>query len=215
MKSTPILPTISSPSDVQSLSIDQLQTLAGEIHNRIVEVMAINGGHLASNLGVVELTLALHKVFTSPKDIFLFDVSHQTYAHKILTGRNYLFPTIRKFKGLSGFAHPEESSHDHFYAGHAGTALSVALGMAKSRDLEKRDNYIITVLGDASLTCGHTLEALNNIDKELRKFIIILNDNAMSIAKNVGNVPGILTRIIHNPLTHRICLLYTSPSPRD
>lgn len=210
MKPTPILPTICSPADVQSLSIAQLQTLAKEIHNRIIEVMAINGGHLASNLGVVELTLALHKVFTSPKDIFLFDVSHQTYAHKILTGRNDLFPTIRKFKGLSGFAHPEESNHDHFYAGHAGTALSIALGMAKSRDLEKRDNYIITILGDASLTCGHTLEALNNIDKDLRKFIIILNDNAMSIAKNVGNVPGILTRIIHNPLTHRISQEFSS-----
>lgn len=210
MNSRPILPGISSPKEIKSLSIEQLQSLSSEIHHRIIEVMAINGGHLASNLGVIDLTLALHKVFRSPEDIFLFDVSHQTYTHKIVTGRNNEFPTIRKFEGLSGFAHPEESDHDHFYAGHAGTALSLALGMAKARDLEKRDNYIITILGDASLTCGHTLEALNNIDKGLRNFIIILNDNAMSIAKNVGNVPGILTRLIHNPLTHRMSQEFTN-----
>lgn len=210
MNSLPILPTIFSPNDMKSLSVEELQKLSTEIHNRIIEVMAINGGHLASNLGVIELTIALHKVFQSPEDVFLFDVSHQTYTHKIITGRNNAFPTIRKFEGLSGFAHPEESDHDHFYAGHAGTALSIALGMAKARDLENRDNYIITILGDASLTCGHTLEALNNIDKGLRNFIIILNDNAMSIARNVGNVPGILTRLIHNPLTHRISQEFTN-----
>ena len=174
MNSSSILSTISSPKDIKGLSLEDLQKLAGEIHDRIIEVMAINGGHLASNLGIIELTIALHKVFHSPEDIFLFDVSHQTYAHKIITGRNAAFPTIRKFEGLSGFAHPDESDHDHFYAGHAGTALSLALGMAKARDLENRDNFIITILGDASLTCGHTLEALNNIDKSLRNFIIVL-----------------------------------------
>lgn len=210
MNSPLILPTISGPEIIKALSLEDLQKLAREIHHRIIEVMAINGGHLASNLGVIELTLALHKVFQSPKDIFLFDVSHQTYTHKIITGRNNVFHTIRKWKGLSGFAHPEESDHDHFYAGHAGTALSLALGMAKARDLEKRDNTIIAILGDASLTCGHTLEALNNIDKGLRNFIIVLNDNAMSIARNVGNVPGILTRLIHNPLTHRISQEFTN-----
>lgn len=210
MNSPLILPTISSPKEIKALSLEDLQKLASEIHHRIIEVMAINGGHLASNLGVIELTLALHKVFQSPKDVFLFDVSHQIYTHKIITGRNNAFPTIRKFEGLSGFAHPDESDHDHFYAGHAGTALSIALGMAKARDLENRDNTIITILGDASLTCGHTLEALNNIDKGLRNFIIVLNDNAMSIARNVGNVPGILTRLIHNPLTHRISQEFTN-----
>ncbi|MEI8300911.1 MAG: 1-deoxy-D-xylulose-5-phosphate synthase N-terminal domain-containing protein, partial [Chlamydiota bacterium] len=118
------LDSILDPAQIQSLDLEQLELLALDIRHRIIEVMSVNGGHLASNLGVVELTLALHKVFHSPLDKFIFDTSHQTYSHKILTGRNSKFPTIRKFKGLSGFAHPDESPHDHFYAGHAGTALS-------------------------------------------------------------------------------------------
>ncbi|MBM3192135.1 MAG: 1-deoxy-D-xylulose-5-phosphate synthase, partial [Chlamydiae bacterium] len=155
------LDSLTSPEPIRTLDLEELELLALDIRHRIIEVMSVNGGHLASNLGVVELTLALHKIFHSPEDKLIFDTSHQTYTHKILTGRNSLFPTIRKFKGLSGFAHPEESPHDHFYAGHAGTALSLALGVATSRDLNQESYYVLPVLGDASLTCGLTLEALN------------------------------------------------------
>ncbi|GAB4191836.1 MAG: 1-deoxy-D-xylulose-5-phosphate synthase [Simkaniaceae bacterium] len=204
MTNTSLLDSIHSPEDIKDFSIDQLKELAAQIHSRILDVMAVNGGHLASNLGSIELTLALHKVFHSPKDKFLFDVSHQIYTHKLLTGRNLKFHTIRKYQGLSGFAHPAESIHDHFYAGHAGTALSVALGMAKTRDLNHRKEHIIPIIGDASLTCGHTLEALNNIKKDIKNFIVILNDNAMSISKNVGNITGILSRMINNPTSNRM-----------
>ncbi len=198
------LSQIHSPDDIKDYSVEQLKELALVIRSRIIDVMAINGGHLASNLGSIELTIALHKVFNSPKDKFLFDVSHQTYTHKLLTGRNALFDTIRKHQGLSGFAHPAESIHDHFYAGHAGTALSIALGMAKARDLSQRSEHIIPIIGDASLTCGHTIEALNNVKKDTKNFIVILNDNAMSISKNVGNITSILSRMINNPTSNRI-----------
>lgn len=199
-----ILKTIHSPDDIKNLSIAQFEQLAAEIRQRIIEVMSINGGHLASNLGVVELTLALHKVFNSPEDKFIWDVSHQTYVHKLLTGRNDRFHQIRQFKGLCGFSHPKESPHDHFHAGHAGTALSLALGVAKNRDLTKRREYIIPVIGDATLTCGLALEALNNISRELKQFIVILNDNAMSISKNVGAITHILSRLLSNPKTNKI-----------
>lgn len=199
-----ILQTISSPKDVKNLSFQGLQQLAGEIRQRIIEVMSVNGGHLASNLGSVELTLALHRVFDSPDDKFIWDVSHQTYSHKILTGRSDQFDSIRQYKGLCGFSNPKESPHDHFYAGHAGTALSLALGVAKSRDLTKRQEYVIPIIGDATLTCGMSLEALNNISRDLKKFIVILNDNAMSISKNVGAITHILSRILSNPTTHKI-----------
>ncbi|MFA6915245.1 MAG: 1-deoxy-D-xylulose-5-phosphate synthase [Parachlamydiales bacterium] len=199
-----LLPTIKTPEDLQKYDFNQLNELAAEIRQRIIEVMSVNGGHLASNLGTVELTLALHKVFQSPKDKFIWDVSHQTYTHKILTGRNDRFPTIRQYQGLSGFGHPKESPHDHFHAGHAGTALSLALGVAQTRDLMDEDNYVIPVIGDATLTCGMSLEALNNLPRDLKKFIIILNDNAMSISKNVGAITRILSRILSNPLTHKI-----------
>lgn len=191
------LDSILDPTQIQSLDLEQLELLALDIRHRIIEVMSVNGGHLASNLGIVELTIALHKVFHSPHDKLIFDTSHQTYTHKILTGRNSLFPTIRKFKGLSGFAHPDESCHDHFYAGHAGTALSLALGVAASRDLNQENYHVLPILGDASLTCGLTLEALNNLPQSLKRFIIILNDNAMSISKNVGSITNILSRFFH------------------
>ncbi len=198
------LHAIKSPQDIKSLSSQELQQLAAEIRQRIIEVLSINGGHLASNLGVVELTLALHKAFNSPEDKFIWDVSHQTYAHKLLTGRNHRFHQIRQFKGLCGFSHPKESPHDHFHAGHAGTALSLALGVAKNRDLTKRQEYVIPIIGDATLTCGTTLEALNNISRELKRFIVILNDNAMSISKNVGAITRILSRLLSNPTTHKL-----------
>ena len=199
-----LLKGITSPTDLKNLSLTHLIQLAGEIRHRIIEVMSVNGGHLASNLGSIELTIALHKVFNAPDDKLVFDVSHQTYAHKLLTGRQELFALIRQYKGLCGFAHPKESPFDHFYAGHAGTALSLALGLVKSRDLNKKENYVIPIIGDATLTCGMTLEALNNVSRELKRFIIILNDNAMSISQNVGAITRILSRILSNPTTHKL-----------
>jgi len=199
-----ILPTIQHPKNIKSLSWEELDLLAAEIRQKIIETMSVNGGHLASNLGVVELTLALHRAFDSPDDRFIWDVSHQTYTHKLLTGRQDRFHQIRQFKGLCGFSHPKESAHDHFQAGHAGTALSLALGMAKNRDLTKRQEYIIPIIGDATLTCGLALEALNNVSRELKRFIVVLNDNAMSISKNVGAITHILSRLLSNPLTNKI-----------
>ncbi len=190
--------------DIKSLSFPELNELAQELRKRIIEVMAVNGGHLASNLGSIELTIALHRCFASPEDKFIWDVSHQTYAHKLLTGRNEQFDKIRQFNGLCGFSNPKESEHDHFYAGHAGTALSLGLGVAKNRDLMKRKETVIPIIGDATLTCGVSLEALNNIPKDLNKFIVILNDNRMSISKNVGAITTILSRLINNPTADRL-----------
>lgn len=200
----PLLPFIQSPDDIKDFTNQQLIQLALEIRQRIIQVLSINGGHLASNLGSVELTIALHKVFDSPTDKFIWDVSHQTYPHKILTGRNDQFHTIRKYKGLCGFSHPKESPHDHFLAGHAGTALSLALGAAKNRDLNNRNEHIIPIIGDATLTCGMSLEALNNVQRHMKRFILILNDNAMSISKNVGAITQILSRLLSNPTTNKI-----------
>jgi len=199
-----MLNRITQPSDLKSLSVKELELLAGEIRNRIIEVMSVNGGHLTSNLGIVELTIALHRVFDSPRDQFIFDVSHQSYPHKLLTGRSHLFPKIRQYNGLCGFSHPKESPHDHFYSGHAGTALSLALGAARSRDLTQGTDHIIPILGDASLTCGLTLEALNNVPQNLSRFITVLNDNARSISENVGNMKNILSRLINHPRTNRM-----------
>ncbi len=184
--------------------MEELESLAHEIRQRIIKVLSVNGGHLSSNLGIVELTLALHYVFNAPIDKFIFDVSHQTYAHKLLTGRNSLFEKIRQYKGLCGFSDPQESNYDHFYAGHAGTALSLALGCAKERDLNQRDEYIVPIIGDATLTCGMVLEALNNLPHDLKRFIVVLNDNAMSISNNVGAITHILGRIIGSPLINKL-----------
>ncbi len=190
--------------NLSELTLAELEELATEIRSRIIEVLSTNGGHLSSNLGIVELSIALHRVFDSPKDKFIFDVSHQTYPHKLLTGRGNRFHQIRKYKGLCGFSHPKESEHDHFFAGHAGTAFSLALGVAKTRDLNEGQEHVLPILGDASLTCGLTLEALNNIPKHLGRFIAVLNDNAMSISQNVGNIKHILSRLLSNPLSNRI-----------
>lgn len=199
-----LLNQIQSPADLKKLTLPKMNQLAAEIRQRIIEVMSINGGHLASNLGSIELTLALHRAFNAPEDKFIWDVSHQTYAHKLVTGRNDRFDKIRQHKGLCGFCDPKESPYDHFYAGHAGTALSLALGVVKNRDLTKRNEYVIPIIGDATLTCGMTLEALNNVSRDLKRFIIILNDNAMAISQNVGAITRILSRILSNPTTHKI-----------
>jgi len=191
-------------AELKRCAPQDLVTVAQSMRERIIQVMAKNGGHLASNLGAVELMLALHYVFDAPQDRFIFDVSHQCYTHKLLTGRDDTrFDRIRKSEGLSGFAHPHESEHDLFFAGHAGTALSLGLGMAHSRDLHHGKEHILPILGDASLTCGLTLEALNNIPRNLSSFIIILNDNAMSISHNVGGITTILSRLLTKPLAHR------------
>ncbi len=199
-----MLAEIKCPKDIQTYSIEELEELASEIRQRIINVLSVNGGHLASNLGIVELTIALHHVFDTPKDKFIFDVSHQTYAHKLLTGRNKDFEGIRKYRGLCGFSDPQESIYDHFYAGHAGTALSLGLGCAKNRDCFKRNEFVVPIIGDATLTCGMALEALNNLPHDLKRFIVVLNDNAMSISNNVGAITNILGRIIGSPLINKL-----------
>ncbi len=182
----PLLAAIRSPQDVKDLPKEKLPELAQEIRDLMITTLSKTGGHLAPNLGVVELSIALHRVFSSPRDKILFDVSHQSYVHKLLTGRAEQFHTIRTFGGLSGFAKRSESPHDAFGAGHAGTALSAGLGMAAARDLAGDDYHVVAVVGDGSFTCGTTLEGLNNIATTTKKFILILNDNEWSIDKNVG-----------------------------
>jgi len=193
------LEMINSPADLKLLTLEQLTTLAQEIRDELVTALSKSGGHLGPNLGVVELTIALHKVFTTPKDRFIFDVSHQIYIHKLLTGRRQVFHKIRQTGGPMGFALREESPHDCFGAGHAGTALSAGLGMAAGRDRAGTDEQVVVVLGDAALTNGITLEALNNIKHTTKRLIVILNDNEWSIAKNVGAIPDYLNRIVTNP----------------
>ena len=190
---------VDAPEHVKKLTVPQLQDLAQDIRVELIEGLAKGGGHLGPNLGVVELTVALHKVFTTPKDKFVWDVSHQVYVHKILTGRKNRFRTIRQTDGLNGFALRSESEHDCFGAGHAGTALSAALGMAAARDKRGSDENIVCIFGDAALTNGISFEAMNNVAHTTKKFIGILNDNEWSIAKNVGAISGYLNKLITNP----------------
>jgi 1-deoxy-D-xylulose-5-phosphate synthase len=194
-----LLDTINSPADVKKLPLDQLPTLAQEIRDELISVLAKTGGHLGPNLGVVELTIALHRVFDTPTDSFVFDVSHQAYVHKLLTGRRDRFHTIRQAGGLNGFMLRTESEHDSFGAGHAGTALSAALGMATARDLRGGTESIVALCGDAAFTCGITYEALNNISDHTKRLVVILNDNEWSIDKNVGAIAKHLTNIVTNP----------------
>ena len=184
----PLLSGIHSPEDVKALADQQLPLLADEVRHSLITSLAKTGGHLGPNLGVVELTIALHRVFSTPQDKFVFDVAHQGYVHKMLTGRADQIHTIRTYKGLNGFLLRSESAHDCYGAGHAGTCLSAALGMAAARDLLKEDTHVVAVAGDAAFTCGPTLEALNNIAETTRKFIVVLNDNEWSIDKNVGAI---------------------------
>jgi 1-deoxy-D-xylulose-5-phosphate synthase len=198
------LDMVDDPSQVKSFTLEQLQHLAAEIREVLITVLARNGGHLGPNLGVVELTLALHRVFSTPKDKFIWDVSHQTYVHKLLTGRRKQFPTIRSTNGLSGFAVRSESEHDCYGAAHAGTALSAALGIATARDRLGTDENVVAIFGDAALTNGISFEALNNIAHTTRRFIAILNDNEWSIAKNVGAIATYLNRLITHPSFNRL-----------
>ncbi len=184
----PLLASISTPADLRKLSEAELTELAEEIRGKLISCLSVTGGHLGPNLGVVELSIAMHTVFSTPADKFVFDVSHQGYVHKMLTGRAAEIDTIRTYKGLNGFLLRTESEHDSYGAGHAGTALSAALGMAAARDLAGGDNHVVAVAGDAAFTCGPTLEALNNIAETTKKFIVVLNDNEWSIDKNVGAI---------------------------
>ncbi|MBB3109187.1 1-deoxy-D-xylulose-5-phosphate synthase [Paenibacillus phyllosphaerae] len=180
---------------MKTLSVPQLDELAAEIRAFLIEKLSVTGGHLAPNLGVVELTLAMHYLFDSPKDKFIFDVGHQSYVHKILTGRKDQFDTLRKYKGLCGFVKRSESEHDVWEAGHSSTSLSAAMGMALARDLKGETNKVVAVIGDGSLTGGMALEALNHIGHEKKNLMVILNDNEMSIAPNVGALHHYLSKI--------------------
>ncbi len=194
-----ILDCIDSPEQVKHLSIADLELLAAEIREELVTVLSSNGGHLGPNLGVVELTIALHYVFHTPADQFVFDVSHQAYVHKLLTGRRDRFHTIRTPGGLNGFMLRTESEHDAYGAGHAGTALSAALGMAVARDKNGGKEHVVALAGDAAFTCGVTYEALNNIAHHTKRLIVVLNDNEWSIDKNVGAIASYLNRIVTSP----------------
>ncbi|MEK0444939.1 MAG: 1-deoxyxylulose-5-phosphate synthase, thiamine-requiring, FAD-requiring [Verrucomicrobiota bacterium] len=202
--STSILSSIQSPADVKCLREDQLPKLAQEVRDELVRVLSEEnptsvGGHLGPNLGVVELTIALHRVFTTPSDKLVFDVSHQGYVHKLFTGRRERFGTIRQYGGLNGFLLRSESEHDCYGAGHAGTALSAALGMAVGRDLRGGDEHVVCVAGDAAFTCGVSYEALNNAAEQTKRLIVVLNDNEWSIAKNVGAIASYLNKIATHP----------------
>jgi 1-deoxy-D-xylulose-5-phosphate synthase len=196
---TRFLDMVDNPAHVKKLTMEQLQQLAQEIRQELITVLSLNGGHLGPNLGVVELTLALHRVFTTPHDKFVWDVSHQCYVHKLLTGRKSRFHTIRTTGGLNGFALRTESEHDAYGAGHAGTALSAGLGMCAARDRRGSDENVVCIFGDAALTNGISYEAMNNIATTTKRFIGILNDNEWSIAKNVGGIANYLNKLIRHP----------------
>src|SRR5216117_3234168 len=198
------LDMVDSPEHVKKLKLDQLQQLAEEIRQELISVLSKNGGHLGPNLGVVELTIALHRVFDTPKDKFIWDVSHQSYVYKLLTGRKNRFHTIRTTGGLNGFALRTESEHDCYGAAHAGTALSAALGMAVAQDKRGSNEHVVAIFGDAALTNGISFEALNNIAHTTRRFVGILNDNEWSIAKNVGAISTYLNRLITHPSYNRL-----------
>lgn len=196
------LPGISSPDDVKKIPENLLDTFCSEIRHCLVNTVSKNGGHLASNLGVVELTVALHRCFNTLYDSIIFDVGHQSYTHKLLTGRYEQFATIRQKDGLSGFMRPDESEHDPFVTGHSSNSVSAAYGIYKAKSLLKKDGYSISVVGDGALTGGMVFEALNNAGASKSKFIVILNDNKMSISKNIGALTRHLNKIRINPSYH-------------
>ncbi len=199
-----LLATIDSPADIKSLSESQLLQLCRELRDYTIEVVSETGGHLAPTLGVVELSVALHKVFNSPEDKIIWDVGHQAYAHKILTGRREALKTIRQYGGISGFCKPKESEHDIYGAGHASTSISAGVGFAIARDLKGEKHQVISVIGDGALTGGLSFEGLNNLGQVRTRMMIILNDNEMSISPNVGAMSKYLSKITTNPLYNRV-----------
>jgi len=199
---TAILDSIESPKDLKGLSLRELAQLAGELRERIIAVCATNGGHLAPSLGVVELTLALHRVFDSPTDRIIWDVGHQAYAHKLLTGRRGRFTTLRTLGGISGFPKRCESPHDTFDTGHTSTSISAALGFAAARDLRGERNKVVAVIGDGSMTGGIAYEGLNHAGHLNKDLVVILNDNEMSIAENVGALSNFLNRTVTSEFVH-------------
>jgi 1-deoxy-D-xylulose-5-phosphate synthase len=199
-----LLPTIHGPADLKRLRRDQLPQLAQEIRDRLIECVSLTGGHIGASLGVVELGIALLYEFDSPADKVVWDVGHQAYAWKLLTGRNGPFPTLRQRDGISGFLKRAESEHDQFGAGHAGTAVSAALGLATARDLRGERHKVVAVVGDGALTCGLSYEGMNNAGHSDRDIILIVNDNGMSISPNVGAISTTLGRIVADPRTNRL-----------
>jgi 1-deoxy-D-xylulose-5-phosphate synthase len=194
------LQRIKSPEDLKKLSVQELKDVADEVRETIIRCVSRNGGHLASNLGVIELTIALHYVFNSPVDKIIWDVGHQSYTHKLVTGRYDKFSSIRKYRGISGFPKRDESEHDAFGTGHSSTSISAALGIAEGRDRKGKDFKVIAVIGDGALTGGIAFEGLNNAGHLKKDLIVILNDNEMSISRNVGALPAYLNRILTGDL---------------
>ncbi len=197
-----ILSAISSPLDVKKLNSNQTEALCSEVRDCIINTVSKNGGHLASNLGAVELTVALHRVFSSPTDAIIFDVGHQSYTHKLLTGRFKDFHTIRCENGISGYMRPEESEHDYFVTGHSSNSISAAYGIYRAKCLSGQDGTAVAVIGDGAMTGGMAYEALNNIGGKKSNFIIVINDNEMSISKNVGSMAGAFSKLRNRPIYH-------------
>ncbi|MDO8525451.1 MAG: 1-deoxy-D-xylulose-5-phosphate synthase N-terminal domain-containing protein, partial [Candidatus Omnitrophota bacterium] len=200
-----MIDNIRGPADLRNLKLTDLSTVAGEIREEMLNTVSRSGGHLASSLGAVELAIAIHYAFNTPKDIVLWDVGHQTYAHKMLTGRLKGFPTLRELGGLSGFPNKDESpEYDVFTSGHSSTSISTGLGLVLARDLRKDNNKVVVVIGDAALAGGMAFEALNHAGQTKKGIIVILNDNELSISKSVGALSRYLNRIITNPAYNKI-----------
>src|SRR6266576_6416479 len=192
---TPLLDTVKVPADIRNLAKDQLPQLADELRQEVISAVSVTGGHLGAGLGVVELTVALHYVFDTPRDRLIWDVGHQAYPHKIVTGRRSRIRTLRQEGGLSGFTRRAESEYDPFGAAHSSTSISSALGMAVARDLSGKKNNVIAVIGDGAMSAGMAYEAMNNAGALRSRLIVILNDNDMSIAPPVGAMAGYLARL--------------------
>ena len=199
MENFEFLGKLNLPDDLKKLNINELETLASEIRSKMIKTVSQNGGHLSSNLGVVELSIAMHKMFNSPNDKFVWDVGHQIYAHKLLTGRINEFDTLRTENGISGFCAPNESEHDTFYSGHSSTSISSALGIAEANKRLGKNDYTVAVIGDGALTGGMAYEALNNAGRSGTRLIVILNDNEMSISENVGSMARYLAVVRSKP----------------
>src|SRR5471030_624211 len=201
---TPLLDTVNSPADTRAFTLPQLRQLADELRAETIDAVSVTGGHLGAGLGVVELTVALHHVFETPRDILIWDVGHQAYPHKILTGRRDRIRTLRQGKGLSGFTKRAESPYDPFGAAHAATSISAALGFAVARDRRGADNAVIAVIGDGSLSAGMAYEAMNNAAEATKRLIVILNDNDMSIAPPVGGMSAYLAGLVSGGVYQRV-----------